>query len=118
MDNKGKLERLRRTLRFDGLISVDAQGKSGGLALFWKEKDHIHLCSVSRNHIDVEIRVDGKQTWRLSGVYGEPDRNQRRKTWDLLQNLARDSNLSWCVIGDLNNIVSQEDKSGGAPYLN
>lgn len=49
-------------------------------------------------------------------VYGESNRNQRRKTWDLLQNLARDSNLSWCVIGDLNNVASQQDKKGGAPY--
>lgn len=48
--------------------------------------------------------------WRLTGLYGEPDRTQRRKTWDLLQNLAKDSNLPWCVIGDLNNVVSQDDK--------
>lgn len=24
--------------------------------------------------------------------------------------------MSWCVIGDLNNVISQEDKHGGAPY--
>ncbi|XP_074356438.1 uncharacterized protein LOC141696155 [Apium graveolens] len=110
------MESLRRTLQFDGLISVDSQGKSGGLALLWKIKCHVQLRSCSHNHIDVEVKVDGKQAWRLSGIYGEPDRNQRRKTWDLLQNLERDSNLPWCVIGDLNNVVSQQDKIGGAPY--
>lgn len=56
------------------------------------------------------------QKWRLTGFYGEPDRSKRRKTWDLLRNLARDSNLPWCTIGDMNNIVAQEDKKGGALY--
>lgn len=49
-------------------------------------------------------------------MYGETNRNNRRRTWDLLRNLSRDSNLPWCTIGDLNNVVSQEDKKGGDPY--
>ncbi|KAK1388964.1 hypothetical protein POM88_017142 [Heracleum sosnowskyi] len=39
-----------------------------------------------------------------------------RRTWELLRNLTRDSNLSWCTIGDMNNIVEQSDKKGGALY--
>lgn len=31
---------------------------------------------------------------------------------------SRDSNLPWCVIGDLNNVVSRDDKDGGDPYPN
>ncbi|KAL8097756.1 hypothetical protein AgCh_030760 [Apium graveolens] len=56
------------------------------------------------------------QVWRLTCFYGEPNRNLRRRTWDLLRNLARDSNLPWCIIGDMNNIISQLDKRGGAAY--
>lgn len=118
IDNKGKLERLRRALSFDGLITVDAIGRSGGLALLWKIKEQVLLCSLSKNHIDVEICADGKDKWRLTGVYGEPDRQQRRQTWELLRNLARDSNLPWCIVGDLNNVLAQQDKRGGAPYPN
>lgn len=73
---------------------------------------------MSKNHIDVEISVDGKDKWRLTGMYGEPERHQRRRTWELLRNLARDSNLPWCIIGDLNNVLAQQDKVGGAPYPN
>ncbi|XP_074337078.1 uncharacterized protein LOC141674256 [Apium graveolens] len=36
--------------------------------------------------------------------------------WGLLRNFSRDSNLSWRVIGDMNNIISQEEKRGGAAY--
>lgn len=40
----------------------------------------------------------------------------RSRTWELLRNLARDSNLPWVVIGDLNNIAAQHEKKGGVAY--
>ncbi|KAK1404914.1 hypothetical protein POM88_004519 [Heracleum sosnowskyi] len=86
------------------------------MAFLWRTKDQVLLYSISKNHIDVEISVDDKAEWRLTGLYGEPDRQQRRNTWDLLRTLARDSNLPWCVVGDLNNVLSQQEKVGGAPY--
>lgn len=42
-DSKGRLERLRRELGFDGMLSVDPQGRSEGLALMWKGKDQVNL---------------------------------------------------------------------------
>lgn len=55
------------------------------------------------------IKENGVDTSRLTGIYREPDRAQRRKTWNLLRNLSQDSNLPWCMLGDLNNITSQVD---------
>lgn len=86
------------------------------MALFWKEEDQASLRSFSNNHIDIETSVKGRGTWRFTGFYGEPNRTNRRRTWELLKNLARDANLPWCVLGDLNNIVAQSDKRGGTPY--
>lgn len=103
-------------IKFQGMLMVEAQGRSGGLALFWKENDQVKLLSLSQNHIDVEITIRGMLTWRLTGFYGEPNQNQRRRTWDLLRHLARDSNLPWVTMGDMNNIVSQLDKRGGTAY--
>lgn len=74
IDNKGKIECLRRALKFDGLIAVDSIGKSGGLALLWRVKDQVQVNSMSKNHIDVEKKVDDCSQWRLTGVYGDPDR--------------------------------------------
>ncbi|XP_074342552.1 uncharacterized protein LOC141680149 [Apium graveolens] len=98
------------------MIVVEANGRSGGLSLLWKETNQVELLSLSKYHIDVIVNVAGLQSWRLIGFYGEPNRNMRRKMWDLLRNLARDSNLPWCVMGDWNNIVAQTDKKGGASY--
>ncbi|KAM6583826.1 hypothetical protein CsatB_010828 [Cannabis sativa] len=68
------------------------------------------------NHIDMKVAALDGSWWRLTGVYGEPIRNQREQTWTLLKTLKSNSTLPWCVIGDLNNVLSQEDKKGGRPY--
>ncbi|XP_074336591.1 uncharacterized protein LOC141673749 [Apium graveolens] len=112
------MEWIQRKLGYEGLFVVEPIGRSGGWAILWKEKDQATLNSYSKNHIDIKVHVGDNNVWRLTGFYGEPNRSQRKKTWDLLQNLARDSNLPWCVIGDLNNVVTQDDKKGVADYPN
>lgn len=113
-----KMEELCNKLGFEGFIAVEPQGKSGGIALLWRFEGTVNLLSQSRSHIDVKLSVQGKCEWRLTGIYGEPSRAQRFKTWELLKNLSRDANLPWCLVGDFNNIVSQEEKRGGPPYPN
>lgn len=112
------MEWIQSKLGYEGLFVVEPQGRSGGLALLWKERGQAELLGFSQNHIDVKVHVEDMKEWRLTGVYGEPVRAQRRRTWNLLRTLARDANLPWCVIGDLNNVVSVDDKTGGAQYPN
>ncbi|XP_074355881.1 uncharacterized protein LOC141695541 [Apium graveolens] len=116
MSKRSRLEWVKNKLGYEGLITVDPIGKSGGLALMWTEKDQAELLSLSQNHIDVKVCLTDMMEWRLTGFYGEPDRSKRRSTWNLLRNLARDANLPWCLQGDLNNVSSTEDKRGGEPY--
>lgn len=112
------MEWIRRQLGYEGMIVVEPQGRSGGLCLMWKEMDQGKLLSYSKHHIDIEVKIEGMEVWRLTGIYGEPVRANRRKTWDLLRHLARDSNLPWVAIGDMNNTCSHADKQGGNPYPN
>lgn len=116
MAKRSRMEWVKQKLGFEGLITVDPIGKSGGLALMWKEKEQVEVRSYSKNHIDVKITSEDMYVWRLTGFYGEPDRAQRRSTWNLLRTLARDANLPWCVIGDINNVMSLNDKKGGDAY--
>lgn len=69
----------------------------------------------SKNHIDVIISEEGVRKYRLIGLYGEPNRSLRRETWELIRHLGGDSDLPWCLVGDLNNVISQADKRGGNP---
>lgn len=116
LSSNDQMEQIRLKLNFQGLIVVQPRGRSDGLALLWRDSDQVKLRSLSQNHIDVELTTRDMHTWRLIGFYGEPHRNLRERTGDLLRHLARDSNLPWCIIGDMNNIVSQQDKRGGAVY--
>ncbi|XP_074374722.1 uncharacterized protein LOC141715140 [Apium graveolens] len=116
ISNYSKMEKLSNVLGFKGFIAVEPQGRSGGIALFWKNADAGKLLSLSRSHIDVTINKFNGCDWRLTGIYGEPARTQRHKTWDMLRNLSRDANLPWCLVGDFNNVTSQADKQGGPPY--
>ena len=44
---------------------IDNQGHSGGLTLFWKEKQWARVPDSSKNFIDVEVQLEGMDTWRL-----------------------------------------------------
>lgn len=54
--------------------------------------------------------------FRLTGIYGEPDRNKRYETWQLIRHLSINNSLPWVLIDDMNNVCSQEDKRGGRSY--
>lgn len=54
--------------------------------------------------------------FRLTGIYGEPDMRKRKETWELIRLLATGNSLTWVLIDDMNNVLSQEDKRGGRPY--
>lgn len=87
------MEWLQRKLGYAGLFVVEPMRRSGGLEMLWKEDSQATLTGYSRNHIDIQVRGEDNTVWRLTGLYGESNRSQRHKTWDLLRNLARDSNL-------------------------
>ncbi|XP_060961018.1 uncharacterized protein LOC133031516 [Cannabis sativa] len=115
---KEAIEKLRLSIGFEGAFSVDAQGKSGGVALLWRDAEEVQLLQFGSNYIDVSVQNRDHGEWRLTGLYGEPNRSLRKRTWDLIQTLKRDNNLPWCIVGDMNNVTSQQDKHGGNLYPN
>uniref|UniRef100_A0A803PRW0 Reverse transcriptase domain-containing protein n=1 Tax=Cannabis sativa TaxID=3483 RepID=A0A803PRW0_CANSA len=99
-----------------GAFTVDSVGLAGGIALLWKHNDDCAILGFSQHHIDLAINSSQFGQWRLTGLYGEPNRNRRHETWTLIRTLSRQSGLPWCVIGDVNNVARQEDKRGGRLY--
>lgn len=81
---KEQVEKVTKMLDFDGMMVVDCQGQSGGVALLWRNKQEISVFSYSIHHIDVEVRVQGWKEFRLIGLYGEPNRTKKREIWDLI----------------------------------
>uniref|UniRef100_A0A803Q8J8 DUF4283 domain-containing protein n=1 Tax=Cannabis sativa TaxID=3483 RepID=A0A803Q8J8_CANSA len=116
--SKDLVDRVKFKLGFESCFAVEAVGRSGGLAFFWKIDEEARLIGYSKHHVDFEITVPGTTTWRLTGFYGEPDRSLRFRTWALIRTLLADSPLPWCLIGDFNNIANQSENNGGRPYPN
>ncbi|XP_058762616.1 uncharacterized protein LOC131636004 [Vicia villosa] len=84
------MESIRISLKFEACLTVEVEGRSGGLA----------------------------EDWRLSCYYGFPDRSRRKLAWDMLRDVRNMSNMPWCIIGDFNDLLSQEDKRGIHPHPN
>ncbi|XP_062114673.1 uncharacterized protein LOC133825790 [Humulus lupulus] len=113
---KDRVEWLRVSLGFEGCFAVDCMGHSGGVAMLWRFKEEASLLSYGHNHVDMEMSLDGHPRFRLTGFYGEPNRHLREDSWRKLRQLASASSLPWCLMGNLNNVLSNRDKRGGRPY--
>ena len=44
-------------------FGVSSNGRSGGLAMFWREDINLSLVSFSKNHVDMLVDEEGKEQW-------------------------------------------------------
>ena len=108
-----KLDHLRYECKH--LVSPIGHG-AGGLALFWKQELHLKILDSSPNVIDTIIVFEGKKFYSFF-VYGNTDKKLRQNLWDHLLGLALSREDAWSVTGDLNDILSNDEKNGGSIRL-
>ncbi|KAK1355103.1 hypothetical protein POM88_048359 [Heracleum sosnowskyi] len=113
---RDRVEKIKSLIGFDGAFTVDTQGHRGGITFLWRNQCEVELFSYSTNHIDVLIETKGWNKYRLTGLYGEPDRMKMKDTWELIRKLHSQMSVPWVILGDMNNITRQEEKRGGRPY--
>lgn len=111
-----RIEEVRVQVGFECCFSVDCRG--GGVAILWRTLVNVSVTSYSQNFVNLDIIDDSKGVWRLTAFYGFPERSRRRSSWDLIRSLAAMSPIPWCIVGDFNNIIFDDDKRGGSPYPN
>ena len=117
METKSNLDwmvKVRDRCHFKHGLMVPSHGKSGGLALFWKEGIKLDVQTYSLTHIDA--LADGGEEigwWHLTGFYGDPNTTKRPKSWMKLSHLWGTSSLPWLVIGDFNEPTGLSEKEGG-----
>jgi hypothetical protein len=115
LSSGSKMEKIRCKLAFEGLFVVNPVGRSGGLALLWKENSSLEIFNYSRQHINAIIRNDnGSPDWKFTGFYGFPNAARRWESWDLLRFLKTLQPSAWLCVGDFNEILDQEEKQGAA----
>lgn len=97
---------------FSRCYTVGSNGRSGGLAIYWNDDLLLELIHYSQYHIDMIVKKNGEEPWRLTNIYGEATVSERQKTWDLLRFLRSESELPWVCIGDYNEVLSPEEHFG------
>lgn len=70
----------------------------------------VKLRSMSGRHIDVSIRHLSKEHRRCTGIYGWSEHSQKRKTWELLEQLGKESDMAWLIGGDFNYALYAHEK--------
>lgn len=100
-------------LQFQNCFAVDREGLGGGLAMCWTDDINVEIKSFSKHHVDAVVHNDEGRFWRCTGVYGHPETDQKKNTWELLRRLAGLSSLPWLCFGDFNEVLNLNEKLGG-----
>lgn len=111
--NQNRIKGLQRKLGLIQGITVSCDGRSGGLAMLWKEGVDECFKSCLNTHIDVVVcEGNGAQPWRATGFYGHPDVGMRPISQNLLESLTRECHMPWVVFRDFNEILNSDEKLG------
>ena len=101
-----RMEKVRASVGFQYAFTIPYKGRSGGLALLWKDSIEVKIQTYSQYHIDVHVHMDTHSWWRLTGFYGHPEQHKRHETWKLLTHLGSRNQAPWLCLGDFNEILS------------
>jgi len=93
------------------LVPPEGHG-SGGLALFWKAAVDLSVTTACKNYIDVKISYENKEFF-ATFIYGDTDNLKRKKLWEELTCLSTVRDSPWFLTGDFNDIIGNQEKSGG-----
>ncbi|XP_052886915.1 uncharacterized protein LOC128295389 [Gossypium arboreum] len=97
----------------EGCLAVNAEGKSGGLVMMWKESKKVEIQTYSSNHIDALVHMKNESPIRFTGFYGNADPNRRQTSWNMLKRVGQTVTGKWIIGGDFNAILDEAEKEGG-----
>ena len=103
---------LKKQLGYDHLFTVEPEGLSGGLAVMWKDSYQVAVLSSDKIIIDLKVAF-GSSFFFMSCVYGDPVVARRQLVWDRLDSVGLRRDEPWVLVGDFNELLSNDDKCGG-----
>ena len=75
-----RMKGFQQKLGFTQGIIVPSDGKSGGLAMLWREGVDVRIKSCSHSYIDVVVHGEGSEgPWSTTGFYGHLNMSKRQK---------------------------------------
>ncbi|KAG7557763.1 Zinc knuckle CX2CX4HX4C [Arabidopsis suecica] len=89
----------------------------GGLAIFWKDAVKCDFLDTPTLYYTDMYISEGSTTFCLSYIYGNPERKPRQQLWGRMMALVQAGlyqSMPRLVLGDFNEIKSNDEKVGGA----
>ena len=84
-----RINKICDRLKFVDSWCVDADGLSGGLALFWRLGVELEMVFSNKNMIMALVYSDPPEApWLLFAIYGPIQRSKKEKFWGLLENMV------------------------------
>ncbi|KAH7847153.1 hypothetical protein Vadar_022585 [Vaccinium darrowii] len=113
-----RMQVVKRALGMDGSLWVDPTGLAGGLAVFWKGTNTVEVMRVCSWFIDVKVNAQSDaNSWRLVNVYFSSRPEVRKDQWEAFQQYKQCLGEDWVLWGDMNCIISSDEKRGGLAPL-
>nr|XP_023919431.1 uncharacterized protein LOC112030994 [Quercus suber] len=112
-----KADEIIEGLPFDGAVVADTIGFVGGIWMLWRsDLVQVDVLAATEQEIHALIRVRSQNfNWIISAIYASPRFAERCVLWENLKLLASLHNLPWAIMGDFNEVIAEEEKSGGNP---
>ncbi|KAF9620248.1 hypothetical protein IFM89_010983 [Coptis chinensis] len=113
-----KLKHVQKKLKYPQVFAVDHVGRSGGLAVLYK--DNIYFSAVDGNKNDIFgtfLNYLSNVSWHVSFIYGDPVAHKRIVVWNYLRDLRNVLSGPWLILGDFNAITSLSEKILRWPIL-
>jgi hypothetical protein len=61
LTKENKMEKIRAMLKYDSCLSIDVEGRSGGLSVLWKESVKCRVMNYSRNFINLIVEDEERE---------------------------------------------------------
>ncbi|KAF5442124.1 hypothetical protein F2P56_037171 [Juglans regia] len=108
------------SLGFHLFVHYPAECKKGRLLLLWRPGVEIEPVNININAISVLVYSDPThQPWIITYVYAPAQWNNKAGFWSHLDSLYQAFPGPWICLGDFNDLIDQNKKSGGRPiYYN
>ncbi|KAH7862199.1 hypothetical protein Vadar_001358 [Vaccinium darrowii] len=113
-----RMQVVKRALGMDGSLWVDPTRLAGGLAVFWKGTNTVKVMRVCSWFIDIQVNAQsGTNSWRLVNVYFSSRPKVRKDQWEAFLHYKQCLGEDWVLWGDMNCIISSDEKRGGLTPL-
>ncbi|KAI9118107.1 hypothetical protein K1719_010439 [Acacia pycnantha] len=103
---------------FDSMKAIPSEGRSGGIVMLWKSDEiKVSIEEENRQFIHSICEFKGKPSFALTTTYAIPHSDLRSILWTRLKSLASSISCPWLVYGDLNDIMSSDERCGGCDAI-